>query len=82
MFDPWQQWNPHDTARELVAPELLKIAQVTRHLKITEAATYDLIRVGHLRAVRVGARILRVSESAFAELLEHGASAARPDQAA
>ncbi len=51
-------------------PEHLTVAQVAKHLSVSEKTIRRLIREGELQATRIGPRALRVSQPQLQSFLE------------
>jgi excisionase family DNA binding protein len=49
---------------------LLSVHHVARRLSCTENTIYSLIQDGSLKAIRIGKRALRITESSLDEFLE------------
>jgi excisionase family DNA binding protein len=60
-------------------PALLEVATVATRLNISPWRTYDLIRRGHLRAVRFG-RAVRVDPRAVEDFIRGGGTATSGDE--
>lgn len=56
------------------AQQLLRVAEVADHLRVSTMTVYRLIRRGEIRALRIG-RNYRIERAAFEEYLQGGATA-------
>ena len=70
LFDVFDQQNDRTMTMTEKKDRLLCVHNVAERLNCHNSYVYTLIKDGHLKAIRVGKRALRVSESSLNRFIE------------